>query len=359
MQKNILILVRRIVFVACVCVLGLFTAKVVRYKSSYLSMMKTFLGEPPDTYDVIAAGSSHMYCTLTPIELYRNFNITAYCLATQRQPIEVSYTYLKKAIALQNPKVIILELYMFARDEDTNAIDEGVAHDSFDPLPLDWDKVDLLFNANFKGSIEDYFFPFIKYHSRWKELKEKDFNSSLERNINKGYRLLVKKTKFKMSPTSFQDAKSIPLSDRAQHWLETIVCLAKSSDTELILLLAPYTIPADMKQAGRIKHIDGFAKENGLAFLNMMERFNEIGFDSENDFYDNGHLNVFGAEKATKYIGDYLTSHCRIEPARLDAEQKAMWAKDTAQYDVKRKKAISDSLAQTKNAPVGTGPAKR
>lgn len=341
MSKNMLIVLRRFVFVACACALGLCVSKVLWYRSSYLTMMRTFLDEPHDTYDVIAAGSSHMYCTLTPIELYRNFNITAYCLATQRQPIEVSYTYLKKAIALQSPSVVILEMLMFVKNEDTYSINEGVAHDSLDPLPLDWDKVELLLNANFEGSIEDYVLPFLKYHSRWKELKKKDFESSLERNVNKGYALLAKKTQSNVLQKNFQDVKLVPLSDNALHWLGEIVSLVRSSGAELVLLLAPY--PTDMKQAGRIKHIDEFAKEKGVVFLNLLEHFDEIGFDRENDFYDTGHLNVIGADKATKYIGKYLRDHCRIEPAKLDDAQKAMWAKDTAQYDINRKKAIPDT----------------
>ena len=339
MQNNMLIMIRRVVFVAGACALGLIVAGVLGYKSRYLPMMRTFLSEPHDTYDVIAAGSSRMYCTLTPIELYRNYNIKAFCLATQQQPIEVSYTYLKKAIALQRPKVVILEMFMFVKREVGSVIAEGVAHDSCDPLPLDWDKVELLLNANFKGSIEDYVIPFLKYHSRWKELKGYDFDLSVGRNVNKGYILLSGKISAGLSQKSFQDVKLVSLSDDALFWLGKIVRLVKSSGAELVMLLAPY--PTDMKDAGRIKHIAEFAKENGLMFLNLLERFDEIGLDSENDFYDRGHLNVFGADKATRFIGKFLKDHCRFEPVLLDDTQKARWEDDIAQYDAIRKRAVS------------------
>lgn len=346
MSKKILIVARRLLFVACVCALGMVIARVLAHKSPYLSMVKTFEEEPRHTYDVVAVGSSHMYCTLVPSELYRNYNVKAFCLATQRQPIEASYTYLKKAIALQKPKVVILEMIMFVKREDGYAIEEGIAHDAFDPMCFDWNKVELLLNTNVEGSIEDYVLPFLKYHSRWKELKKKDFNFSFDRNVTKGYALLARKKKSNVSQKDFQNVKFVPLADNALHWLEKTVSLARSSGAQVVLLFAPCSI--SMKDAGRIRHINEFAKENGLPFLNLLEHFDEIGFDRENDFYDTGHLNVFGADKATKYIGKYLRDHCRIEPAKLDDAQKAQWEDDVAQYDIKRKDAVASSQARAK-----------
>jgi hypothetical protein len=52
----------------------------------------------------------------------------------------------------------------------------------------------------------------------------------------------------------------------------------------------------------------------------------EIGIDWSCDTYDAGvHLNVYGAEKLSRYFGEILRDDHGIADRRSDAEQAARW----------------------------------
>jgi hypothetical protein len=58
-----------------------------------------------------------------------------------------------------------------------------------------------------------------------------------------------------------------------------------------------------------------------------------IGIDWENDFYDKGdHVNVFGAEKITAYLGEYVLKNYGLEDHRGDPAYRS-WNEMVAKYE--------------------------
>lgn len=61
---------------------------------------------------------------------------------------------------------------------------------------------------------------------------------------------------------------------------------------------------------------------------------------NETDFHDTGHLNCFGAEKATRYIGKYLTDHYDFATNHSEAV-RARWDADCKRYDEAKAAALA------------------
>ena len=50
------------------------------------------------SFDVINVGSSHVYCSINTIEMYRRRGITSYNLAAGSQPVWFSYYYIVRSL---------------------------------------------------------------------------------------------------------------------------------------------------------------------------------------------------------------------------------------------------------------------
>lgn len=153
----------------------------------YTTRVRGFYNEPEDSMDVLLFGSSHMYCTISPLVLWEETGLRSYVLATQQQPLAASYYYMKESLELQKPRVLVLEVSMAPHGPDSIA--EGTVRDCLDPLPWSRNKLELIKQLVPEGERSSYYFNFLKYHSRWKELSARDLDFSYlgGRDLFRGY----------------------------------------------------------------------------------------------------------------------------------------------------------------------------
>lgn len=60
-------------------------------------------------YDIIFFGTSHAYCSFDTEDLAEH-GVTSYILASQKQPLEATYYYIKEAIKRSKPKAIYVDV---------------------------------------------------------------------------------------------------------------------------------------------------------------------------------------------------------------------------------------------------------
>jgi hypothetical protein len=129
--------------------------------------------------------------------------------------------------------------------------------------------------------------------------------------------------------------------------LNKIKALVEGSGARLILLTAPFAL--EKTKYGEYKSFYEYARSIAIDTVDLNVRYEELDFDNEKDFYDAGHLNVFGAEKATRYIGQWLVDHYDFN-TNLTAEIRARWDADMKQYDKIRWKVI-EAANKSKKTP--------
>lgn len=332
---------RRVLFLAVASILLSIVFFVFMRKSHYIDTMKVFQSLKRDTIDVLGVGSSHMYCTLCPAELYRHTGLSSFLLSTQRQPIEVSYEYVRQALKCHSCKVVVLELLMFVHLPAKTPVDEGVAHDGLDPIPFSMDKIETVLDMPRKDASENYLIPFVKYHSRWRELKANDFK--FDRDIDfmaacRGFPLLTKAMVNKsMKEVHYVDCTPLPLDPYFVDWIERFNDMVRVYGAELMLLTAPS--PMNAEQRGKYSFLHQYANKHGIKYLDLNSEFNSLGIDVNRDFFDFGHLNVWGAEKATRRIGRYLLENFKFEIDK-SPERANEWKNICERYDYYKAKAI-------------------
>lgn len=342
-NKNIFRWIRGTIFVVIAALLFSYVSMVVERKTvdgswNYMGKLNEFYEMPENSIDVIAVGSSHAYCTMNPLEIWNNNNITSFVLATQQQPLNASYYYVKEAFKTQSPKVVIVEGFMGYVDYEYPK--DGVAYDAIDPLRPSLNKLALIREIVPSDQRENYYFNVLKYHSRWREVKKPDYNPAyrLKADSYKGFVLLTDNKPFEKSEIDYEKVNQLDIPAVPLEALNALKELITENGAEMILLIAPFD-HIDENIASVMKAEREWAQENDVDLIDINVLYDDIGIDGKTDFYDSEHLNAYGANKVSRYLGDYLKENYSIEPnTNADSEK---WNNDYKKAEAKINKTDS------------------
>lgn len=307
----------RIGIFACMLVIGLAYISVVFENKSPDAVSKEFGKNTGKNYDVIFLGPSTMKNDIYPLELYTDYGIVAYNLACGSQSIVESYYLAKSAIEKYRPSLIVLDVFMIPYEGAY--LTEGQLHFVTDAMS-GADKWEIIKELVPKESREQYLFELSIYHERWKELSAEDFMGP--EDIAYGAKLNTTSKPIK-EYTVTTEKKEIPECNN--EYLAKIVTLCKQEQVELLLVNLPIDFEArhgvlgDMKKVQMLYNsLEDFAEENQIAYWNYMTCPESIELDLEKDYDGGFHLNIFGAEKLTKYMGKYILDNYDVPDRRMD-----------------------------------------
>ena len=152
----------------------------------------------------------------------------------------------------------------------------------------------------------------IRFHSRWSEIQEFDFNDEMVRSYYlKGFGPMTSDgpASYKTYEQKDKSVKTefVPLM---QNYLDRITELCKENDIRLILIDLPGNYMSD---AVNNTHTD-YAERNGIEYYNMCSTlyYDRIGAKlPEENVVD--HNNIWGAIKTSRFIGKILRDEYGIE----------------------------------------------
>lgn len=287
----------------------------------YTKAVHGFFNEEPESMDVIFVGSSHAYCSANPMAFWDETGLSSYVLSSQNQPLQASYHYLQQCFKTQSPNLVVLEMYMASQClEDAT---DAVLRDSIDPLPWSHGKAALIRELVPAGERASYYFNLAKYHGRWSELSKQNFDFSYLRGRDE-YRGFVCFTLSRPSNCfrlSYEGVRPEALPEESVEQLLRIKALVEAEGAELMLFIAPYE--GAEQNLGILSGMHAFAAEHELELLDFNLVYDELGFDGEKDFFDASHLNAYGADKATRYMGRRILERYDIRPCR--PENDRLW----------------------------------
>lgn len=304
-----------------------------------------------NSVDVVFAGNSHMQCGVSPMEIYEYNNIVSYNLGTVAQPIEVTYYLLKEFMNNQQPKVLVLDSSnLFYDDSDNSNWRYALESMKFGKTKLEMAKD---YSSNKYVSESDgffsAFFPIYKYHSRWQELNQHDWELFPSNSFLKGYYMWTTvqgapctvdvmneemdyfaelensgidtwKYEIASGEDIYNDEEAIQISDKvteeAKTYLTKIKELCMENDCELILTQIPaVNFPQYYNGAWTLEkyqEIKSISEQYDIKFVDLLYD-EKLDIDVNTDFADGGqHINFFGAKKISKFYADYLHNKCGI-----------------------------------------------
>lgn len=279
-----------------------------------------------NTVDVIFLGSSHAASSFSPQVLYNRYGITSYNLGCEQQNLVVSYYWLKEALRYQKPKAVVLDgyiLFPYNREEPLNSAESCTrkALDYMRMSPVKEEAVDTICTIDSKQSRLSYYFPNIRFHSRWTGLNEDDFTygEMSEHYELKGFTAIPSYSNNESyKPFEAGDSQEEePMVSLMEEYLDKIVSLCQEENIALILVKTPST-PQTVQ---RYNTLTRYAEEHQLLFIDFNEKgtFRRLHYDFAKDNCDNGHGSIWGATKITSYLGGVLQGELGLE-ARIDEQ---------------------------------------
>lgn len=338
-------LLRSIAFILVVCLLFIVLCEVFELSDvTYIpTRFKTFSNLNDDTVDAVWIGTSGVDRYWMAAKAYEEYGMTVYPLASDAMPTWLFTNVIDEIYAKQNPELIIIDARAFGQANtkpgtvDTRArrVLDAMNFFSINRFKAAFKAMKVLNRIDPERSRLDLSFPisFIKYHTMW---ADEDF--SIEDNVSFNAQseylgffmnnsLSIKASKHKAvvyDSASYKDMDPI-----AEESLYDLLDYAKSKDINLLFVCTPEMM--NKGEMGKMNTLFRILDEKGISYINGCETDSKGNFTHfpdlkpSKDFYNENHVNFYGAEKFTAAIGAYLDEHYDFEDHRSDEAVKEHW----------------------------------
>lgn len=342
------------------CTLLLQNYVLVHYDGNRLRLDGYYL-EEKDSLDVVFIGASDCFASFAPGLAYEKFGFTSFSYATASATAGAAKTMIKEVLRTQNPQKIVFEinayLYGFDNDNKLSSVRNYIDNVPFNEnkleylqsgaVPIDPDAVNQSPMGDYEMKVKDelieYYIPIIKYHSTWNDYPDpsgKYFNQMITQHMDgstklKGYR--TKTTRYKplagypcINNTLANNSKTLALLPKYEQELRDLLDFIKEEGIQdkFIFIRTPHSV--DKSTYNRFKRANAageIIKSAGFEFINF-ERDPETLAYPTSDYYNIDHLNIYGSEKFTTYLGNMLVEKYGVTKTEKTAKQKENW--DTA-----------------------------
>ncbi len=280
-----------------------------------------FYLEPENSLDVVLIGASELYTSFNSPLAWEEFGFTSYSLATPAFPGNLYQSALTEVLKRQSPKLVIFEINGFLYS-DKAMCEEAKQRKWIDNIPFSRNKLETI-RANIpKEEQYSYLFPLFKYHTNWENLQKCTANVTAQ---------LILKDNGYMRTKSFNVAANIDtstdlekkdpvLGDLAKKKLKELLEYCREQDLNQVLFMrCPHKETLGKKGRKTFAEIEALVEAYGYDFVNFDNRYEEVGLDLAKDFYNPQHMNIFGMQKYTYYLGEYITKRYNIESEHEDA----------------------------------------
>ena len=282
-------------------------------------------------HDVIFIGDCEVYENFSPKVLWEDYGINSYIRGSAQQLIWQSYYLLEDTLRYEKPRVVIFNVLALKYDEPQN---EAYNRMSLEGMKWSMAKVkSIQASMTEEESFMDYVFPILRYHSRWNELGQEDFEYLFRTKpvSHNGYYMRVDVKAAENVPEG-RVLSNYQFGENAYLYLDKMTKLCQENDIQLVLVKAPSLYPYWYDEWE--EQIEEYADNNNLLYINFLELTEETDLDFTQDTYDGGlHLNLSGAEKITEYLGKVLQEECALPDRRNEAELSKVWEEKILAYE--------------------------
>lgn len=325
MKKIIKNTVSSVCFLLILALLLSYTNHVLRDKNeSYI--VRPYYNERENSLDTIFVGSSHIMCGVYPMDLWNEYGIASYNYASSAMITPQAYYQVVEAFRTQSPKVMVIDISGVAYG-DKKISSNAYAHVQLDNMKWSMNKVNAIQDLIGSNKRLEFYFPLIKFHSRWKSVKNSDFEpiEGKTKGAFIGYGNITVEDSFKVMPKEY----TADISDTAEKYLRKILDYCKSKNCEVVLVHTP-TVADEISQ-GTYNAVYPIAEEYNVPYLNLMHEIDAMQFDFEKDMRDKSHCNKNGAVKITRFIGEFLKENYDLPDRRQD-DSYADWHEYYSEY---------------------------
>lgn len=281
--------------------------------------------------DVFFLGTSRVYFTMSPMEIWHKYGIVSYNRGTAQQYYKVSYLFLEEILSKYNPKLIIFDTAYLEdlsyKEKQTMIHLQNLKNDFFKFYAYKYiykNTDDILKNIN---TIK-------QYHSRWKELTKYDFTYDTfwkGRFSGSSYGSWLSKIHSINSVNRYENDNitQIELYPETIKYANMMVDLVAKHNCNILFVKMPFS--ANLLHSQLDKAFKLYAEEKGWNFINYNIMYDELNLNFNRDFRDWSHTNLYGSRKVMDHLIPYIIKHYNIQSHKNDPKY-ASWNEDYIKY---------------------------
>lgn len=297
------------------------------------AFVKEYYKEDKD-FDVIFVGDCEVYENFSPVVLWEDFGINSYIRGSAEQYIWQSYYMLEDTLRYETPKAVVFNVQSLQFGESQS---EAYNRMTLEGMRWSPSKVKaILASMKPEENFLDYVFPILRYHSRWSDLGAADLKYMFRSKqvSHNGYYMRVDVKPVEALPQE-RVLKDYQFDENAWKYLDKMRRLCAEKGIQLILMKAPSLFPYWHDEWET--QVRDYAQKYGLDYINFLQIKDEIGIDYKKDTYDAGlHMNLSGAEKLSKYLGEYLTEQAGLSSRKNEKKLSDTWEKKIQAYEAEK-----------------------
>lgn len=285
-----------------------------------------FYAEKNNSIDVVMIGPSSIHPYFSTPQIWGEHGIAVYPLSSNQQRPEAAINLIKEAQKTQNPKLYVFEMRQYAATTESMEENMSYVRGVTDNLKYSINRIELINKLiDDPGERYTYYFDIIKYHSNWSSLfipeQLRTFNYEYPNEL-KGYQYVDKVAR--MLPWDYSNITEVDvLPDNREENLYDLLEYLKKENIQAVFVVSPYAT-LDEARMKRYNYLAPIIESYGYDYINFNNMMKELNIDCECDFYDGGaHMNALGAQKVTKYLGDYFANQYNLEDKRGNVQYKS------------------------------------
>lgn len=274
-----------------------------------------FYEEPNNTLDAVYVGSSNCFVFWNSLLAWKEYGISVYPYACNSNLFFSTKYLIKEARKTQPDATFIVNI---------NSLNEGEVNlqqmrNLIDNMPLSLNKLMLIRHMSNIGdySFEDrleFYFPNIRYHSRWSEVTSEDLDMELNglkgASIYKPYLTISEDVSSSYNTTE----EETTLSEKIISSTEDLLDYCDKESVKVLFVTVPQA--KSDNEMSRYNALNAMIEKRGYPVLNLNDHMEEMGIDIKTDFYNNKHTNIHGSVKLTKYLSEYLIENYNFTDKR-------------------------------------------
>lgn len=339
---NIKQTVKSIVFIIIFIYILITVTYIVRTNGDIKDIFTGFYAEPDNTIDVVMIGSSPVYPFYSTPQMWGEYGIAAYPVASNLQRPAAGTYLVKEVRKTQSPSLYIFEMRMYTAQETDITNNMAYTRGVTDNMKYSLNRIETI-NALVDDASQryTYYFDIFKYHSNWKTMVLPKQLASFRYELlddQKGYVL-----RDEVGPCEAVDnskvAERMPVPKVQEEHLYRLLNYLKDEKLQALFIVSPYAM--EEEKAMMYNYIEDIVVGYGYNFFDMNDYYEEIGLDFSADFGDYGiHTNALGAAKCTTFLADYIQDNYSLTDKRGDSRYKKwdkayeQWKKEYEQAEV-------------------------
>ncbi len=266
-----------------------------------------FYKEKNGSMDAVYIGGSNVDYFWEPPFAWGDHGIAVWSFSSGAMPALAVRGVMEEASKTQPDALYIVNLNTFK----STGVYAPALHRVVDYMPLSLNKIRMVNRLADAAGMEgldrlECFFPSIRFHSRWNELKSLDFLLSIN-----GMKGGIVNTAYISSVEDLSDRYNAgitgtePLTDEQAHILEDLLDYCDQTGRKVLFVTVPQVLSAD-EQYKQLNSMEEMIRARGYTCLDLLEAVDDTGIQVSVDFCDTSHTNVHGSLKFTEYLAQYL-----------------------------------------------------